>query len=708
MLPGVPKRGNEASDMGCWPWARAQEKSPALVYNRRLAGLDASTKPSSGTSEMCGIAGLLLLRDQEGRETLAHLAGAMAETLRHRGPDDAGVWADPAAGIGLGHRRLSVIDLSAEGRQPMVSASGRYVIAYNGEVYNFPALRKELEPPERRFRGHSDTEVILAAIEAWGLEGAAKRFIGMFAFALWDREARELSLVRDRIGIKPLYYGWMGDTFLFGSELKALQAHPTWQGEIDREALCLFMRFGYIPTPYSIYRGIHKLVPGTILSLRQDGSTRQPYHYWCAKLVVEDGDRNRFTGGEGEALDQLESLLSEAVRCRMVSDVPLGALLSGGIDSSTVVALMQKASSQPVKTFTIGFHEEEYDEAPHAKAVAERLGTEHTELYVSTDEAKEVIPALPTLYDEPFADSSQIPTCLVSQMARRHVTVCLSGDGGDELFAGYLRYRKANQFWNLVRWAPGPARRAVAGLLARVGASRFRWPKRALELFIPDPRGDRRPGDGLARIREAAGAESSGALYRDLMSHFKAPSSLVLGGTESGLLSLEGEQAPELGSFIRRMMYADLVQYHRDDILTKLDRASMGVSLEARVPLIDHRVVEFAARLPTRMLLRGGDSKWLLRQILYRHVPKALIDRPKRGFGVPLARWLRTDLREWTEDLLDESRLRRQGFLDPDLVRTVLHEHLSGDRNREHQLWNLLMFEAWLETQAARAEAKPR
>jgi len=668
---------------------------------------------------MCGIAGFFLLRGQEGREALEGLARAMAGTLRHRGPDDAGTWADPAAGIALGHRRLSVIDLSAEGRQPMLSASGRYVIAYNGEVYNFPELREEVERRGHQFRGHSDTEVILAAIEAWGLGEAVKRFLGMFAFVLWDREERELSLVRDRIGVKPLYYGWTGHTFLFGSELKALRAHPSWEGEISRDALCLLMRFGYIPTPHSIYREIYKLVPGTILSLRQgdpgpfspfgalhrDGSTCQPHHYWCAKQVVEDGERNRFTGTEGEALDQLEGLLSDAVRCRMVSDVPLGALLSGGIDSSTVVALMEKASSQPVKTFTIGFHEEEYDEAPYAKSIAKHLGTEHTELYVSTDEAREVIPSLPVLYDEPFGDSSQIPTCLVSQMARKHVTVCLSGDGGDELFAGYLRYRKANQLWNVVRWAPRPARRVFAGLLARVTASSAKWPKRALELFIPDPRGDRKPGDGLARVGEAVAAESSGALYRSLMSHFKAPSSLVLGGTESGLLSLEGEQDAPLDSFIRRMMYADLVQYHRDDILTKLDRASMGVSLEARVPLIDHRVVGFASRLPTDLLLRGRDGKWALRQILLRHVPRELVDRPKRGFAAPIAHWIRTDLREWAEDLLEESRLRREGFLAPDIVRKVLHEHLSGDRDREHLLWNLLMFEAWLEAQGVRAKA---
>jgi asparagine synthase (glutamine-hydrolysing) len=625
----------------------------------------------------------------------------MAEQLVHRGPDDSGAWVDPQAGLALGFRRLAILDLTPEGHQPMLSACGRHVIVFNGEVYSFNELREELEPKGCKFRGHSDTEVMLAAISEWGLEAAVKKFVGMFAFALWDRRERALHLVRDRLGIKPLYYGWVGKTFLFGSELKALRAHPDFVPEINRDALALQMRHDYIPQPYSIYKGIYKLPPGCILTVNsnQSGAAKQatPRRYWSAKEVAEQGIANPFKGSEREAIEQLDALLREAVRLRMVADVPLGAFLSGGIDSSTVVALMQAQSSRPVKTFTIGFYEDSYNEARQAKAVAAHLGTDHTELYVTPDETMAVIPKLPTLYDEPFSDSSQIPTYLISALARRHVTVSLSGDGGDELFGGYDRYFVGYAAWQKVGWLPYSFRRLLARIIAAGRVETYnKWLAWLSPLFSrygrPKPVGQK-----VHRLAQVLAFESPEALYHQLLSHWQQPEEIVLGAEEPATALTDSTQWASLPGLFQRMMFFDLITYLPDDILTKVDRASMGVSLEARVPLIDHRVVEFAARMPLSMKIRGGQGKWLLRQVLYQYVPKALIERPKMGFGVPIDSWLRGPLREWAEGLLDAQRLRREGYFCPEPIRQLWREHLSGVRNWDYYLWDILMFQAWSE-----------
>ncbi|MEO8286218.1 MAG: asparagine synthase (glutamine-hydrolyzing) [Chloroflexota bacterium] len=615
-----------------------------------------------------------------GDSDLYGLVLRMASTLAHRGPDDSGAWVDSEAGLALGFRRLSIIDLSPEGHQPMRSESGRYVIVYNGEAYNFADLRRELEAAGHRFRGHSDTEVMLAAFEQWGLEQAVRRFIGMFSFALWDCRERKLTLVRDRLGIKPLYYGWAGDTLLCGSELKALRAHPAFRPETDRGALTLYMRHNYVPHPYSIYKGIHQLPPGCMITFGPGPERPSPRQYWSARQIAEDGARNPFPGSDEEAVEELDALLRNAVRLRMIADVPLGAFLSGGVDSSTVVALMQAQSERPVKTFTIGFNEESHNEAIYAKAVAAHLGTEHTELYVSPEQALTVVPLLPVMYDEPFADSSQVPTFLVSKLTREHVTVSLSGDGGDELFAGYPRYSVAESIWKKIGWVPPAAR---AGLARRLG-----------------------PANGLAggkvrQFSEALAVKNREELYRRLVSVTASPESLVLGGHEPPTALTDRRQWAKLRDFTQRMMFFDLVSYLPDDILTKVDRASMAVSLEARVPILDHRVVEFAWRLPMQMNVRDGQSKWLLRQVLYKYVPRQLIERPKMGFALPVAAWLRGPLRDWAASLLDERRLREQGFLDVPSVLSMWRTHLSGERNEQSRLWTILMFQAWLEQNIA-------
>jgi asparagine synthase (glutamine-hydrolysing) len=622
----------------------------------------------------------------------------MADTMVSRGPDDSATWADGAAGVALGFRRLAIVDLSPAGRQPMRSASGRYVIAFNGEVYNFGELRAELEPLGHRFRGHSDTEVMLAAVEQWGLDAAVRRFVGMFAFALWDARERRLALVRDRLGIKPLYYGRAGDTLVFASEPKALRAHPDFRAEVDRGALTLFLRHGYVPAPYSIYRGVRQLTPGCTLTVgADDADYPAPVPYWSARAVAEDGVANPFAGTEAEAEERLDALLREAVKLRMIADVPLGAFLSGGIDSSTVVALMQAQSGQRVKTFSIGFREALYDEAPHARAVARHLGTEHTELYVTPREAQAVIPGLPDIYDEPFADSSQIPTFLVSRLTRERVTVSLSGDGGDELFGGYPRYFTANAIWGKVGWMPAWMRRGALKGLRSVPVPLYdRW----LGWLTPLTArfGSRGPvGDKLHKLAEVLETAGPELLYHRLISHWKSPADLVLGGHEPPTVLTDRGRWPKFADFTRRMMYFDTVSYLPDDIFTKVDRASMAISLEARVPLLDHRVVEFAWRLPLSLNVRKGQGKWLLRQVLHRYVPRELVERPKMGFGVPIDSWLRGPLCDWAEGLLDEGRLRREGFLDPAPIRARWAEHLSGLRNWSYYLWDVLMFQAWLD-----------
>jgi asparagine synthase (glutamine-hydrolysing) len=652
---------------------------------------------------MCGLVGFLAKSGFRDPGASRALAAAMAGCIRHRGPDHSAVWTDPAAGIALAHNRLAIVDLTPAGEQPMFSASGRYGLIFNGEIYNHGKLRDQLTAAAAAFewRGHSDTETFLAAIETWGVESALERSIGMYALALWDRQERVLILARDRVGEKPLYYGWQGSgagaTFLFGSEIKALAQHPAFEGEIDRGALSLFMRHNYIPAPHSIHEGISKLPPGTYATLSAARPEPEIRAYWSGAGAAEAGVADPFRGTAEEAVDSLETLLMDAVGQQMMADVPLGAFLSGGVDSSTIVALMQAQSSRPVRTFTIGFHEEGYNEAKHAKEVARHLGTDHTELYVTPAEAQAVIPRLPAIYDEPFADSSQIPTYLVSELARRHVTVSLSGDAGDELFGGYNRYAMTKSFWSRISRVPRPLRSAVARGLTGVSPASWNRIAGALDPVLPSSLRMRLPGDKIHKGAGVLRSRSVGELYRGLVSSWRDPSALVVGGEEPATL-LTGLM-PELRGLneIERMMALDLLTYLPDDILVKVDRAAMSVSLETRVPLLDHRVVEFAWRLPAEMKLRGGETKWPLRQILYRHVPRELIERPKMGFGVPIESWLRGPLRDWAEALLDEGRLRSEGFFRPEPIRRAWEGHLSGQVNMQQQLWIVLTFQAWLE-----------
>jgi asparagine synthase (glutamine-hydrolysing) len=647
---------------------------------------------------MCGIAGLWTA---PGDERARAVVETMGDRLSHRGPDDHGSWTDLGVGIALAHRRLAIVDLSPLGHQPMMSPSGRYVIVFNGEIYNHSQLRRELLNDSRfafGFRGHSDTEVMLAAIEAWGCESAVGRFVGMFAFALWDRQHRELLLVRDRLGIKPLYYGWAGKTFVFGSELNAITTHPDFRAEIDREALALLMRHSSIPAPHCIYRGIYKLLPGTILTITSpERPARAPVAFWSAKEIAERGVVDPFRGSDDEAVRQLDLLLREAVAQRMVADVPLGAFLSGGIDSSTVVALMQSQTDQPVKTFSIGSFDDDHNEAQYAKAVARHLGTDHTELYVTPQDALAVIPKLPTLYDEPFSDSSQIPTFLVSKLAREHVTIALSGDGGDELFAGYNRHVWVERLWNIVRRIPPQSRRASGRAIAALSPNEWDLVFATLRRVFPNSLNHRGPGEKLHKIAGILSAPSPEAMYRRLASHWNQPEFLVLGANEPLTRLTDPAERVDLSDHTDVMLYLDLVTYLPDDILTKVDRASMAVGLEARVPILDHRVVEFAWQIPRSLKIRNGQGKWLLRQVLHRYVPEHLVERPKSGFGIPIGNWLRGPLRSWAEALLDKRRLLEEGFFNPDPIRKKWAEHLTGRKNWQYHLWDVLMFQAWHE-----------
>ena len=628
---------------------------------------------------MCGISGFLDLFHSANNEKLTNIAMKMTNTIRHRGPDDLGVWVDEKVGVALGHRRLSIKDLSSEGHQPMISANGRYVMVFNGEIYNHLALRNELEQFGYRFRGQSDTEVMMESIDKWGIDNALKKFIGMFAFALWDRKEQLLYLGRDRIGEKPLYYGWVNNTFLFGSEMKSLQAHPCFKADINRDAIALYLRYNCIPAPYSIFNGIYKLMPSSFIIINpfNTQSTPDPIHYWSLKETAEERIKNPFTKNDKEAIIQLDKALGESIKLQMVADVPLGAFLSGGIDSTTIVALMQAQSKQPIKTFTIGYREEEYNEAAYAKEVAKHLRTDHTELYVSPQQALDVIPMLPTMYDEPFSDSSQIPTFLVSKLARQHVTVSLTGDGGDELFGGYNRYIWGRKIWKKLHLVPKSVRKIIA-------TSLYSLPSKSLK---------------LEKFTDILPVESPEEMYHVLTSHWKNPESVVIGVSESSKSLMAKTFDTELTDFTEKMMYFDTITYLPNDILVKVDRASMAVSLESRAPFLDHRLVELAWSLPLSMKIRNGQSKWLLRQVLYQYVPRELMERPKAGFGVPISAWLRGPLREWAEELLNEKRLREEGFFHPEPIRQKWKEYLSNQRNWQHHIWDILMFQAWYENQ---------
>lgn len=641
---------------------------------------------------MCGIAGFIDWKSGAAAEDLAATAKAMARAISHRGPDDEGVWVDVSAGIGLGHRRLSIVDLSAEGHQPMVSHSGRFIAVFNGEIYNYVQLRQELDrldaPP--RWRGHCDTEVFLAGCEAWGVAGAIERSDGMFAIAIWDALQRQLLLARDRMGEKPLYYGWQHDVFLFGSELKALEAHRGFAAALDERAISAYLRFGYVPTPLSIYQGVRKLEPGFLLRLPARGGpgSESSGPYWQAPFPRGSAPDAR---DPGSIVDELHQLLRTAVKSRMHADVPLGAFLSGGIDSSTVAALMQDAAGGRVHTYSMGFEDKRHDEAVHAAAVARVLGTQHEELYVTSGDALDVIPHLPRMYDEPFADSSQIPTHLLSKLTRRHVTVALSGDAGDELFGGYVRYLQAHRLLNFHRMVPAVARGAIAAGLRRL--ARPLWDR--LCLLGPKSLAVTLSANRLAKLADAVCLDSYREMYGRLVSQWADP--LAVAPTlpvwptiiDDGDLAAKNDPLPW-------MMYLDQMTYLPDDILVKVDRASMSVGLETRVPFLDHRVVEFAAAMPLTAKIRGSQGKWALRQILYRYVDRTLVERPKQGFGIPLAEWLRGPLRAWAEDLLSQSALLASGILQPDPIRRAWLDHQSGRQNQQHRLWVILMLQAWL------------
>ncbi|WP_319782067.1 asparagine synthase (glutamine-hydrolyzing) [Oceanisphaera sp. IT1-181] len=651
---------------------------------------------------MCGLNGFFNAQTDES----AHTAIVrMNSAIRHRGPDAGDVWLDEDAGLVLGHRRLAIQDLSLAGAQPMHSVCGRYVLVFNGEIYNHLTLRERLtkEGKASIWRGHSDTETLLACFVAWGIESTLQAAVGMFAIALWDRQLRVLSLARDRMGEKPLYWGWQGQSLYFGSELKGLKAHPAFNAEVNRDAITLLLRHNCIPAPYSIYQGIEKLRPGHWLQLplaeAHKARAARPQAYWRFNDVVEAGQANLFEGSADEAVDALESALMSSIGEQMLSDVPLGAFLSGGIDSSTVVALMQAQSTRPIKTFTIGFDDAGYNEASHAKAVAKHLGTEHTELYVRPEDAQAVIPNLPSLYCEPFSDSSQIPTYLVSQLARQHVTVALSGDGGDELFGGYNRYLMAQQVWSKSRKLPKPMRQLAAAGLTALAPKNWDAVFNTLSPILPEKLRLRTPGDKAHKLAGVLNIASEQAFYHRLTSHWQHPGEIVIGAQEPKTLITDPSCWPKTDSFEHAMMAMDAQTYMADDILVKVDRAAMANSLETRVPILDHRIAELAWRMPLYYKIRNGEGKWLLKQVLFRHVPRKLIERPKMGFGIPLHDWLRGPLRDWAEALLDERLLQQQGYFNPAPVRTMWNEHQSGVRNHQHHLWDILMFQAWLEAQ---------
>lgn len=641
---------------------------------------------------MCGVVGYWSKHTAN-----KNLALSMASKIASRGPDDTGSWLGDNNSLALAHRRLSIVDLSSGGKQPMVSRCGMHSLVYNGEIYNHEDLRIELESSfgSQHWQGHSDTEVLLLALQKFGVEQTLEKLNGMFAFAFWDGNKKALFLARDRIGEKPLYFGYHGGVFLFGSELKALKVHPKFLRNVDRDSLALFMRHNYIAAPYSIYQNTYKLKPAHYIVVTDNGrNVSEQNCYWDLKKHAEYGLKNQIFE-EDIAIEQLESLLKDSIKRRMMADVPLGAFLSGGYDSTIVAALMQAQSIKPVKTFSIGFQEDEFNEAQYAKQVAKHLGTEHTELYVEPKQALDIIPKLPQIYDEPFSDSSQVPTYIVSQLAKKHVSVALSGDGGDELFCGYSRYNLGYNLWSKLSLFPS-AFRPLLAWLCRVSAV----PNlEALQRILPKRYRFSRLADRLPKLAEVLAHNSQEQFYKTLVSHHKNPTQIVIDSSEPNTLLDSVKRVPIFDNFQNKMMYLDLLTYLPGDILTKVDRASMAVSLEARVPLLDHRLIEYSWRLPIAMKTKNGQGKWPLRQVLYKYVPKQMMERPKQGFGVPMELWLRGPLRGWAEELLDEGKLRAQGFLDPPTVRKMWAEHVSGKHRWHYYLWDILMFQAWFEEQ---------
>lgn len=638
---------------------------------------------------MCGLVGFF------GGSYKRDVVIQMMNQLFSRGPDDFGVWTSEPNRLALAHRRLSIVDLSSAGSQPMTSSCGRYVIVFNGEIYNHKVIRSQLvtEGCSINWRGHSDTETLLVSLAHWGLENCLKKLNGMFAFALWDNLEKKLFLARDRMGEKPLYYGRIGDVFLFGSEIKALKSHPAWLGEINRDVLALFFRYGHIPTPWSIYKDIFKLPPAHFLVISDSGRLiTGPTCYWNLQSIVANGNQSYSLKSPSECVDELDVLLRDAVKNQMVADVPLGAFLSGGYDSTAIVALMQAQSVYPIKTFSIGFHEAGFNEAIHAKRIAKYLGTKHTELYVTHREAMDVIPKLPLIYDEPFSDVSQIPTYLVSQLARQHVTVCLTGDGGDELFCGYNRYLSGFSIWNKLSRLPLPVRKFLAELIELVPG----YTLDKMQNYIPSKLQLPSFANRLPKLANVLLHQDLASYYKSLVSHTQYPSQIVLGAIEPNNFLNKKLNSLALGSQ-EKMMLWDMLTYLPDDILVKTDRSTMAVSLEARVPMLDYRVVEFSTRIPISLKYRDGQGKWLLREVLYRYVPRELMDRPKMGFSVPIGYWLRGPLRNWAESMLSEDLIRKKGYLDPKPIRQMWKEHLNGKQNWHQQLWDVLMFQAWIE-----------
>ena len=645
---------------------------------------------------MCGISGFLL-RTAGSEKNLQNIVKAMTEQLHHRGPDGSGVWTHEPTGIALGHRRLAILDLTEAGAQPMTSSCGRFTLTYNGEVYNFRELGQELKSLGYRFRGHSDTEVVLTAIMHWGIEKTLPKLNGMFAFALWDQHTQSLTIVRDRVGKKPLYYGWNGDAFFFGSELKALRVFPGFDKEIDRNALGLLIQYSWIPSPYSIFRRVRKLLPGSFLTLTSQDTFDQPTPtmYWSAREVNEYGDQHPYQGSFQDATHDLEHILKEAVLARMVADVDVGALLSGGIDSTTVVALMQAMSPRPVKTFSIGFHEPQFNEAHYALDIARHLNTDHTELYVSAKDSVKLIPELPSIYDEPFADPSQIPTFIVSKLAHQDVKVVLSGDGGDELFVGYKRYTKCLKKWKQLQRFPLVFRQYTAKAMNTLG--RVSWnlvdPRQGNCLSSVFPKNSL--GKKWEKIAKDWPATNPADLFSRMHARREHASELVIGAEPSSTILRNPESWANVSEPIQAMLFLDFAEYLTDDVLVKVDRASMAVSLEVRCPFLDVRVIDFAWSLPLSMRLNQEGGKRILRDVLGRYLPPKLTERPKMGFGIPLSDWLKTSLRDWAEDLLDEETLFQQGLFEPKAVRRIWNQHQAGWQNHDIMLWSMLMFQAW-------------